>query len=124
MCRTKFADDATKRFHLTDELPADVTADLTLSLDVIYHLIEDDVFESYMAELFDRSTRYVVVYSSNEEDAIPARHVRHRQFSRWVGDNRPEWKLIETIPNPYEWDASKPHHTSFADFFVYEAPGR
>src|SRR5204862_457638 len=53
--RKKFADDPTKSFYLPEDVPADLKADLVLSLDVIYHLVEDAVFDRYMRDLFDRS---------------------------------------------------------------------
>jgi SAM-dependent methyltransferase len=55
-CRALFASDQTKRFYLKSALPADLKMfDLAISLDVIYHLVEDDVFESHMRELFRSS---------------------------------------------------------------------
>jgi len=42
-CQDIFCEDKTKTFKLMDEYRGE-TAQLTLSLDVIYHLIEDDVF--------------------------------------------------------------------------------
>ena len=49
MCAKKFSADLTKTFHLLDEYtPADY--DLSLSLDVIYHLVEQPVFERLTGE--------------------------------------------------------------------------
>jgi SAM-dependent methyltransferase len=122
LCRARFTDDPTKQFYVVGDLPGDLTAELVLSLDVIFHLVEDDVFDRYMTELFDRSTRFVVVYSSNTDEPAPALHVRHRPFTRWVDENRPDWKLVEHVPNPYPYDENHPKTTSFADFFVFERP--
>jgi hypothetical protein len=120
LCRDIFKSDSTKRFAL---LGADSTekADLALSLDVIYHLLEDDVFESYMARLFDTSSKYVIVYSSNTEAGIKpvAAHVRHRKFTDWVTANRPEWRLINHIPNRYPYNG-KDDEGSFADFYIFQ----
>lgn len=44
---------------------------------MLYHLVEDSIFESYMASLFDSATRFVVNYSSNKEQDDVLRHVRH-----------------------------------------------
>ena len=60
LCRSKFQNDLTKRFELSEDFGGEV-GDLTLSLDVIYHLIEDDVFHSYMELLFRTSRRFVIV---------------------------------------------------------------
>ena len=52
-CRCKFKEDATKNFFTNDEfLKEPFKAELTLSLDVIFHLVEDEVFEGYMNMLF------------------------------------------------------------------------
>lgn len=120
MCRERFAGDDTKRFALTTEYAGD-RADLTLSLDVIFHLVEDEVFDDYMARLFDASTRWVIVYSSDtdaQRDGV-APHVRHRAFSRWVATHRPGFELVRHIPNRYPWNGD-PATGSFADFYVFE----
>lgn len=52
MCRKIFKEDKTKSFYLLEDYD-NQKADLTLSLDVIYHLIEDNVFEEYMERLFN-----------------------------------------------------------------------
>lgn len=120
LCRQRFLDDPTKSFRLVDEYAGD-RADLTLSLDVIYHLVEDAVFERYMGMLFDAALRYVIVYSSDTDDnrGYEGTHVRHRKFSDWVARQRPAWTLLRHIPNryPYRGDYTK---GSFADFYIYE----
>ena len=114
--REKFRDDPTKQFHTA--LPAGTTADLTLSLDVIYHLVEDAVFERYMTDLFDAATRFVIIYASNK-DECGAVHVRHRKFTDWIERNRPEARLLQTIANRYPEDPADPVETSFADFYIF-----
>jgi hypothetical protein len=118
--RSRFASDASKRFFESAELPPATRAELSLSLDVIYHLVEDDVFDGYMRALFDASTRFVIVYSSNDDRPSPAPHVRHRRFTDWVQQHRPEFALKECVANSYPFDANDPDNTSFADFYVFE----
>lgn len=117
-CRKAFTGDATKEFFLVDDYNGQ-KADLTLSLDVIYHLVEDDVFEDYMRRLFDAALRFVIVYSSDSDEYIEASHVQHRKFTGWVEKNVGGWSLERHIPNdhPFEGDNSK---GSFADFFIYQ----
>ena len=45
-CVTRFRDDPTKSFFLTPAIDTNTpyTAELSLSLDVIYHLVEDEVY--------------------------------------------------------------------------------
>ena len=119
-CRERFRNDSAKSFRLAGDYRGEL-ADLTLSLDVVYHLVEDAVFEEYMERLFGASRRYVIVYASDSEDSLDAgiTHVRHRKFTAWVENNMPGWKLIDHIPNkyPYQGDYTT---GSFSEFFVYE----
>ena len=82
-CRERFHDDGRKRFALTSE-QAGASADMTLSLDVVYHLVEDTVFDDYMRALFASARRFVAVYASNHDAAGPSVHVRHRKFTDWI----------------------------------------
>jgi len=118
-CARKFADRPNYRFVTLHDFDPMTRAELTLSLDVIYHLVEDRFFAEHMAQLFDSSERFVVIYSSNEEalDAVP--HVRHRRFADWVSLNRPDFALDRHIPNPYPFDPNDPDNTSHADFYIY-----
>ena len=120
LCREIFRSDDSKRFLLMDEYQGQ-TAELTVSLDVIYHLVEDEVFESYMRTLFGAAERFVVIYSSNSEirEKAQAAHVRHRLFTEWVAANMPEWTLAEHVPNRYPPTASAAQ-ASLADFYIYE----
>jgi SAM-dependent methyltransferase len=117
LCKEIFRNDTTKSFRLIKEYHGE-TAQLTLSLDVIYHLIEDDTYNAYMHRLFNSSERFVVIYSSNY-DEYQKYHEKHRQFTRWVDFNKPDWKLINRIPNrfPYCGDNDE---GSRSDFYIYE----
>lgn len=120
LCRESFADDPTKRFELMGDYAGE-TAQLTLSLDVLYHLIEDEVFEAYMRRLFDSSERFVIVYSS-DYDGPHQHHERRRRFTDWVAANEPGWNLSRHVPNPYPLpEGDEPG--SDCDFYVYERDG-
>jgi hypothetical protein len=118
-CLKSFSDDEAKTFKLMDAYGGE-TAELTLSLDVIYHLVEDTVFVDYMNRLFDSSERFVVIYSSDTDDNPDgtAAHVRHRNFSKWINDHKVGWKLIKHIPNKYPFNGDT-KSGSFADFYIY-----
>jgi hypothetical protein len=115
-CGKIFKADTTKTFKLVKDYAGE-TAQLALSLDVIYHLIEDNVFEKYMETLFDSAQSYVIVYSSDKSDKQTS-HVRHRNFTKWVDENRREWQMLEHIPNRYPY-AGDNETGSLADFFIY-----
>ena len=122
-CRDQFAGDTSKAFVVMDDYRGE-KADLALSMDVIYHLVEDNVFERYMRTLFGAAERFVVIYSSNSDDnkGYEQSHIRHRNFTDWVNSNIPYWSLSKSIPNahPYRGDYRV---GSFADFFIYEMRG-
>lgn len=119
MCRESFESDPRYSFKLMSEYSGE-KSDLSLSLDVIFHLVEDDVFEEYMYVLFKAANRYVIIYSSNSNNnkGYEGTHVWHRQFTDWVHVNLPEWELVEHLPNRYPYRGD--YRTgSFADFFIY-----
>lgn len=131
LCRERFADDPAKRFLWYDpedrengHLPG---AELALSLDVIYHLVEDRIYERYMRDLFGAAQRYVIIYSCDDDEPSQVPYVRHRCFTPWVRRHLPEWRLLEHVPNPYPFDPDNSvrewHATSVADFYIYERAG-
>jgi len=112
-CRNLFLKDPTKQFKLIKDYCGE-HAELTLSLDVIYHLVEDSVFNDYMNLLFSSSDRYVIIYSSDIDGSLGETkpHVRFRKFSNWIKENAHGWELKLQIPNRFP-------EASTADFFVY-----
>ena len=118
-CSARFAGDRTKSFlaYRPDGLsdPAGfIRADLALSLDVIYHLVEDDVFDRYMRLLFGAGDRLVAAYATDRSGPRQAPHVRHRRFTDWVAVNEPAWSLSEIRPRPAD---------GYQDFFVFRREG-
>ena len=118
-CTERFADDDSKSFMRYDgrafaDSARFLHADLTLSLDVVFHLVEDDVFEAYMRALFDAADRFVVIYSRDREAPDPGRHVRWREFTPWIERNIDGWERsgLEPAPNP-----------EYQDFHVFTRVG-
>lgn len=115
-CIESFGHDPTKSFMAYDASAfADrarfLHADLALSLDVVFHLVEDDVYEAYMQALFNAADRFVVIYS-RDRDESPAlkRHVRWREFTPWIEKNVADWRLVHIEPAPV---------TEYQDFHVF-----
>jgi hypothetical protein len=113
LCTARFIDDPTKSFAVY--LPAHFTnraflhADLTLSMDVILHLIEEEVFESYMENLFKASTRYVAIFTT-ATDIQPGKMAVHnffRDHRAWVSSNAPEFKELQLVLTPTELNYPK-----------------
>jgi cyclopropane fatty-acyl-phospholipid synthase-like methyltransferase len=115
-CSRRFAHDKNKSFFLYD--PPNfinrgaLKADLVLSLEVVFHLVDDEIFETTMHDMFDAANRYVIIFSSNHNEPTSELHVRHRHFTSYVEDNFPQFELIEMVENEYEERVS--------DFYVYE----
>jgi tetratricopeptide (TPR) repeat protein len=100
-------------------------AELALSLDAVYLLLEDDAYEAHMRDLFQISERFVAVYSNNTEDQPGmAGRIRGRRFTDWVERNVPDWTLCGFVPNRYPFDPSNPMETSFADFHFFSRSER
>jgi len=86
----------------------DRKADLSMSVDVIYHLTTKEAFEAHMRHLFDASDKFVLIYSF-DENRPRSGHIRGWKFSDWVNENQPNFALSQTIPG-LENDC---------DFFIY-----
>lgn len=112
LCKERFKNNPNYEFALMEAYHGE-KAELSLSLDVIYHLIEDELYEEYMQRLFNAAERFVIIYSSNYESETKfTTHVKPHKFSNWISVNRPNWILIKHIPNKYK-------NLSFADFYIY-----
>lgn len=120
ICRTKFANDDSKTFAPFPPVHAG-HFDLALSLDVIYHLVEDQVFHAYMSELFAISDRWVIIYSSNDPDiASSSAHIRHRRFTDWIDVHAKGWELRDRIAQRFPLNYPDNGPKSFADFYIFE----
>lgn len=123
-CRALFGSDPSRRFEVFapsngEAPPPSLHADLALSLDVLYHLVEGETFEQYLRNLFASAERFVIIYSSNEPILNPSLHVKHRAFTPWVEANAEGWKLRERIENPHAGRKDLGRGAPF-DFYVYE----
>lgn len=121
-CVKLYEGDPTKSFFVYDpaafvDRGSIFSADLALSLDVIFHLVEDAVFEKYMADLFSSARRFVLIYASDRDAPGYDVLVRHRQWSRWVEKHAPSWEVTRRIPNPYPFDEHS-QTGSYSDFYV------
>lgn len=115
LCRERFGGSADKAFK---RLRPGVTrlAELSLSLDVIYHLTEDVVYHDHLADVFATATRFVIFYATDSDrlgEEWTAPHVRHRPIVADVAEQFPSWRLLEHLENPYPGLGG-------SDFYVYE----
>jgi len=105
--------------YLKDKEPS--SNDLVLSLDVIFHLIEDDVYRNYIDTMLAASAKYAIVYSSNFthfDKSLP--HVRHREFVQDIVTWHPEWNLVQKFDNPFAKQHDSREYGSFAQFHLMQ----
>lgn len=126
ICTNLFKNDPTKSFYLYNTLAfvdkAGVfKAELTMSLDVLYHLVEKEIFENYLLHLFAASNKYVIIYASdyNQTEEPVHQHENRRKFTEFVARSIPGFKLKEVIKNKYPTEIYKEKGT-LSDFFIYE----
>lgn len=114
-----FADDTSKSFKLMRHYSGE-KADLALSLDVIYHLVEDKEYLRYMNILFSSANKYVIIYcfDSNDNSANSAPHVFHRKFSSWIENNAQNWELWRIVRNELN-DGHQLSELHYPDFYIY-----
>ena len=97
------------RFEHVDDLVDGY--DMSMSMDVLYHLVDIQKFESYIDDLFRVSNKIVVIYARNENVKQHAEHVLFREFVTHIVKHFPEWKIINHIPGMRDQSPS--------DFYVF-----
>lgn len=114
-CTSLYSSDSTKNFYMYDDITLlkNKKFDCALSLDVIYHLTEDHVFEDYLNKLFNFSDNIVVIYSFGKAaeglETLP--HVVYRSMNT-ITRKFQQWELIKNIKNKYP-------DISYAEFYIY-----
>ncbi len=113
ICKMKYNNDITKKFYTYDEINnIKLQSDLTMSLDVLYHILEDELYFNYLKQLFSSSSNYVLIYSNNYNGHIVG-HMHTRKFTDDVEKKFPNWELREKINQIYPKKSS-------ADFYLYK----
>jgi len=123
ICKDKFSHKESYNFEHLKKYN-NQKADLSISLDVIFHLIEDEVFEKHMNLLFNSSNRYVIIYSSNtnKQSTESVAHYKNRKFTDWINENIKNFQLINIVKNTYPYDY-KTKKGSVSDFYIYRMIG-
>lgn len=86
-------------------------SDMAISLDVIYHLVDDETYHNYMSLLFSASDKFISIYAWNinwHHD----KHVKARRFFAWIYEHAPQWKLAAFVPNRHP-------NLSDSDFYFF-----
>ena len=87
------------------------TAELALSMDVLFHLPDDGDYHTYLDRLFGSAEQHVIIYATNVAEGRTARHVYRRHFTPDIEQRFPDWRLAIAEP---------PLREGLASFFVYE----
>lgn len=92
-----------RKFLTLDEARGvEIDVDLAMSLDVIFHCIDQPTYEEHLRRLFGSSHRFVLIHSLDKDRGRTARHVRWRHFTPDVARIAPEWVLMEQTAGPSE----------------------
>jgi hypothetical protein len=91
---------------------------------VLYHLVEDEIFELHLRHVFSASDRFVIIYSSDSDEPSPVPHVRARKFTADVERICPEFQLREVIDPPRKSSLTEagPDRTA-ASFHIFARQG-
>jgi SAM-dependent methyltransferase len=76
------------------------TADVAISMDVVFHLIDDDLYYKHLEHLFSAGIKAVGIYSTDHDDDRGLSHVRHRKVTRDI-EVEP---ILRTLPR---WPTSQ-----------------
>ena len=124
ICKKKFENDKSKSFFLYDYRAfADnqkiFQQDCSISLDVLFHLVEKEVYETYLKHLFASATKKVVIYAADQNIQPMNKHELYRQFTKDIEKNIEGWKLERFIKNKYPAKNYEDQEGSLANFFIY-----
>lgn len=104
-----------ERFFILDEEDSEATfwlqADMSLSMDVMFHLVNDNDYVDYLNKLFNSARKLVLIYSTNYDGGRTSRHVLRREFTPDVREMFPHWDLAHVTE--FHNDPGHPH------FFTY-----
>ncbi len=122
ICQSQFTNDSTKSFQVhnpyTFKKKEIEEYDISVSLDVIYHLVEIELFNLHLTHLFQSASRFVIIYSTNFDES-QINHERNHHFTKWIEKNQQQWKLFMTKRNPFKIETNL-EKKSLCDFFVYQ----
>lgn len=118
----RFKNDKTKTFLIYNNKNIDYfkknKVELCISFDVLFHLVENDIFITYLNNLFNTSTKYVLIYSSNQYLNISP-YEFHRPILSVIEKNFKEWELFDVINNKYPYDEQDSDETSLSNFYFF-----
>ena len=125
-CR-KYHQSNGRTFEHIDEVKQDnKTFDMTISLDVIMHILDINALIEHIDLLDKKSNKFILIYSSNFSHSM---HEKFTSMRSWdiistMSLLRPEYKQVAYQRNLLPWtkhlSEEKAMGRSVCDFFVYE----
>jgi SAM-dependent methyltransferase len=114
-CRRLHGNDAGKHFGVYNPFsfnPEAYASDMALSMEVIFHLTEEESYQLYLQHLFACARKWVLIFASNAPDTTGGvfPHFKPRPF---LADVPPGWQLRQQLPNPHA-------DISISEFFFFE----
>ena len=112
-CNNKFQNNSKYNFEVyNNDYLNNEKYELSLSLDVIYHILDDNEYKKYMEDLFKFSNKYVIIYSNNYS-GHKIGHMYTKNFTKDIEKWFNNYKLKNIIYQKYT-------NLSSADFYIYE----
>ena len=96
----KFEGDSGKQFETYDPIMFKISdrykADISLSMDVILHLIEESRYLDYLRNLFNSSNCFVGIFNTatDEQPTKMAIHNRFRDHRKWITKHAPDFQPV------------------------------
>lgn len=97
--KVAFRNQPEKQFLLANNVDGR-QADLAMSLDVLFHQVDDIDYELHLHRLFGSAQRLVLIQSSNHDGGQTWEHVRWRRFTPDVMAWYPQWHLEDAPDDP------------------------
>jgi 2-polyprenyl-3-methyl-5-hydroxy-6-metoxy-1,4-benzoquinol methylase len=96
--RERFRDMKQYRFaqiNIYDDLKSEFGMfDVAMSLDVLMHLVEIEVYITHLLKLFSLAKKYVIVFAPNHDEPRARRNkLLYRKFTRYVAAAFPQWEI-------------------------------
>jgi hypothetical protein len=119
--RVRFSNDASKTFLEYDpdnfSDARSVAAEISLSMDVILHLTEEERYEKYMQNLIESSEKYIGIFNTATEVQLEkmAQHNRYRDHRIWMEASAPHFREVEVHLTPAELG-----YPEMTGFFFYQ----
>jgi len=102
-CIHLYQDDPSKAFlsYRQDHfhhLDLFLKADAAISIEVLFHLVENPVWEKYLHDLFSCATKYVIIMSTNHDrNETASKHVFNRNFYSFIEKNYPHFEFEKSF---------------------------